>query len=95
MDGGAPVFWASCAASTAEAALIEGVFVPRAARGRGWGASGTHSLCRHLLEDRERVLVRARSGDLRAQTIYRGLGFERVGEMCLVRRKTGLEGALP
>jgi L-amino acid N-acyltransferase YncA len=80
MHQGRLLFRAALSAATVESALVEGVYTPPEQRGRGFGTAGMHALCERLLRFHKRVVLFVAADNVRAQALYRRLGFVQFGE---------------
>jgi len=76
IEAGRPVFRAALSAATPEAVLVEGVYVPKGLRGRGYGKAGMHALCALLLERHESVVLLVGEDNDAARRLYELLGFD-------------------
>jgi RimJ/RimL family protein N-acetyltransferase len=82
---GQPVAMSSFNATTGEAVQIGGVYTPPALRGRGYGrAVVAASLQEAKAAGVQRAILFTDEDNIAAQTAYRSLGFQRVGDWGLV-----------
>lgn len=82
---GQPVAMSSFNAAIAEAVQVGGVYTPPALRGRGYGrAVVAASLQEAQAAGVERAILFTDDDNIAAQTAYRSLGFQRVGDWGLV-----------
>ncbi|HYY58071.1 MAG TPA: GNAT family N-acetyltransferase [Pyrinomonadaceae bacterium] len=76
IDGARLIFKADIIAETPEAVYIEGVYVDRAERGKGYGLRCVSQLSRSLLENTSAVCLLVNEQNRRAQAMYRKAGYK-------------------
>jgi hypothetical protein len=81
IEDGQLIFKAECAAVTAEAIQIQGVWTRPEMRGRGLATRGMATLCRQLLADAQAVTLFVNDFNTSAIRVYERVGFRRVGTM--------------
>ncbi len=81
MVDGRLAFKAECAAVTAEAIQLQGVWTRPDLRHRGLGTSGMATLCRQLLRETQAVTLFVNDFNLGAIRVYERVGFQRIGTM--------------
>lgn len=79
-DGETLLYKANIAAMSPLGGHIEGIFVPRALRGRGLGKRGTSTLVSWILEVSSRATLLVNDHNVVARKLYESLGFEVVEE---------------
>lgn len=77
-DTGELLFKASVASWSSEAAQLEGVYVPKHHRGRGFSKLALGELCRRLLASTRRLTLYANTSNEAALRLYERLGFRKI-----------------
>lgn len=81
VEDGRIVFKAECAAVTAEAVQLQGVWTRPDRRHQGLGTRGMATLCGRLLADSQAITLFVNDFNLGAIRVYERVGFRRVGTM--------------
>jgi ribosomal protein S18 acetylase RimI-like enzyme len=81
VEDGRLAFKAECAAVTAEAIQLQGVWTRPDLRGRGLGTRGMATLCRQLLTESQAVTLFVNDFNHSAIRVYERVGFRRIGIM--------------
>ncbi len=81
VEDGRLAFKAECAAVTAEAIQLQGVWTRPDLRGRGLGTRGMATLCRQLLTESQAVTLFVNDFNQTAIRVYERVGFQRIGTM--------------
>ena len=94
-ERGRLLFRAAIAASTPEAVLVEGVYVPPEERGSHRGTRATHALCARLLRWHRCIVLFVGEDNTRARRMYDRLGFATFEDFLAIYFDLGEAGPAP